>query len=39
VTCKEGIEYRPPQTSSRGEELTGELKALRLWTFHGPTNP
>ena len=35
---KEGLEYRPPQTSSSREEPTGEVRMLRMWTYHPPTN-
>jgi hypothetical protein len=36
---REGIEHRPPpQSSSSREEPTGELRMLRMWTYHPPTN-
>jgi hypothetical protein len=35
---REGIEYSPPQPSAPGEEATGELRMLRMWTYHPPTN-
>ena len=35
---REGIEYSPPQTSSSREEPSAELRMLRMWTYHPPTN-
>jgi hypothetical protein len=35
---REGLEYRPPQTSSRRDECTGDLGMLKMWTLHPPSN-
>ena len=34
----EGLEYRPPQTSSSRRELTGERGMLKMWTLHLPSD-